>query len=189
MVNKAVNSINNNNQHMKNEAADLRPCEGTEHPKFGKKFLKLYNAIIQFKEYDQFIINNYYMNTCKDKIGLANKVNISNNSDPNEDNTLYIIARFITYLTKRDHSKWFLSLYLTKVRLKTITILNSMKFLQNSSNMNLKTTNRKYIKDVFTQIEMKVFHHTNGDKLIPKSYIIRDGLDTSNINGVIILNI
>jgi len=28
-----------------------------------------------------------YMNTCKDKIGLANKVNISNNSDPNEDNT------------------------------------------------------------------------------------------------------
>jgi len=43
---------------MKNEAADLRPCEGTEHPKFGKKFLKLYNAIIQFKEYDQFIINN-----------------------------------------------------------------------------------------------------------------------------------
>jgi len=38
-------------------------------------------------------------------------------------------------------------------------------------------------------LQEKVFHHTNGDKLIPKSYIIRDGLDTSNINGVIILNI
>jgi hypothetical protein len=85
---------------------------------------------------------------------------------------VYPVTRLITYPTKRDYNKWFLSLYPTKVRLKTIgrryhfnkfifnrliiiyimiasyfnvTKLNSIKFIQNSSNINLETTKRKYI--------------------------------------------
>ncbi|KAG4104966.1 hypothetical protein H8356DRAFT_1418947 [Neocallimastix lanati (nom. inval.)] len=66
--------------------------------------------------------------------------------------------------TKRDYNKWFLSLYPTK-------------FLQNSSNMNLKTTKYSHkLRWYNITLQEKGFHHTN------------DVLDTSNINGVIILN-
>ncbi|KAG4106286.1 hypothetical protein H8356DRAFT_1323732 [Neocallimastix lanati (nom. inval.)] len=75
-----------------------------------------------------------------------------------------------------------------------VTILNSMKFLQNSSNMNLKTTKRKYVNKVFIQIEMCIISPFKKKVsiiqiVINKPYIMRDVLDTSNINGVIILNI
>ncbi|KAG4097886.1 hypothetical protein H8356DRAFT_992238 [Neocallimastix lanati (nom. inval.)] len=40
--NKAVNSTNNNNQHIKSEVSDLLPCGGTEHLKIWRKFFKNY---------------------------------------------------------------------------------------------------------------------------------------------------
>ncbi|KAG4100088.1 hypothetical protein H8356DRAFT_1388939 [Neocallimastix lanati (nom. inval.)] len=79
-----------------------------------------------------------YINICKDKIGLANKTSISNNSDPNEDDTCIYdpIDTEINDKPERDDpdtdnkeisdnnlnssgrlfNKWFLSLYPTKVK-------------------------------------------------------------------------
>ncbi|KAG4093197.1 hypothetical protein H8356DRAFT_1428954 [Neocallimastix lanati (nom. inval.)] len=115
-----------------------------------------------------------------------------------------INRRANTKPTKEDYNKWFLSLYPTKVRLKTIsrryhynkfisknynrliiiyimiasyfnvTKLNSMKFLQNSSNMNLKITKYSHnLRWYNITLQEKGFHHTN------------NVLEISNINSSI----
>jgi GH25 family lysozyme M1 (1,4-beta-N-acetylmuramidase) len=49
-LNKKVGSTNEYSQHTKGEAADLQPCGNS------KSIIDLYNAIIKFNEFDQFII-------------------------------------------------------------------------------------------------------------------------------------
>ncbi|KAG4100210.1 hypothetical protein H8356DRAFT_1346140 [Neocallimastix lanati (nom. inval.)] len=88
---------------------------------------------------------------------------------------IYPVARLITYPTKRDCNKWFLSLYPTKVRLKTIgRRYHFNKFIFNSG-LKLKRYSHK-LRWYNITLQEKGFHHTN------------DVLETSNINGVIILN-
>ncbi|KAG4093900.1 hypothetical protein H8356DRAFT_1333723 [Neocallimastix lanati (nom. inval.)] len=57
-------------------------------------------------------------------------------------------------LTNKNYNKWFLISLSNESKAEdynyfNVTKFNSMKFLQNSSNMNLKTTKQKYFNTIF----------------------------------------